>query len=298
MKKIITSLTLISMISSPVLAERQKKIESWEEVKASKGFVLSKELYNMRNCSHIWSYQVGEFLKVNKHIKNPNKIEIGESFKLQSCKAVEKKSYKSAIVKETSKKNTIVKDVAKKIDYKEPKEDHTANHDTTRFEWRVGVMLESEKYKDYTFGVRIRGDVSTYIGYDLRFDYTEDALYLKHRMMLQTAPSKVRGHISYTIGKRLNFSNREEETNSKIEPFNKIGLGLKFMPSKNYILEFDVLSSIDSFKEEDLTYEISGYKRVSKDKWLGVFSELGTIKETLTDEKSKKYILTGLKYSW
>ncbi len=69
--------------------KRFQEIKEWKDVKAKKGYILSNDLYYVQKCSPTWDIHVKEFKKENPHIKDPNVLSIGQTFKVQTCFAQE-----------------------------------------------------------------------------------------------------------------------------------------------------------------------------------------------------------------
>lgn len=89
-----TTSILFSMyffLSSSLAFAKQPDITGWDDVKAKKGDIVSIQIQK-NDCSQIWSKQIKEFKKKNPHIKDPNKIKIGEKLSIQSCKKVSQKN--------------------------------------------------------------------------------------------------------------------------------------------------------------------------------------------------------------
>jgi hypothetical protein len=82
MKKTLLTLLLIPHL---VFAERSPEIKQWVEVNPEKGYILSVDLYQSKQCSQIWSKQIKEFKKHNPQIKDPNVILVHQKIKVQSC---------------------------------------------------------------------------------------------------------------------------------------------------------------------------------------------------------------------
>lgn len=84
-------LALLVLSSSAFAADRSDEIQSWQEVVAPKGYILSNDLYYEKMCSKIWTKQISEFKTKNPHIKDPNLILINEKIVVQNCKIEELK---------------------------------------------------------------------------------------------------------------------------------------------------------------------------------------------------------------
>lgn len=81
------SLLLALIIPQLALAgQRSDQIQSWVEIKAPKGYILSVDLHHEKMCSKIWTKQIKEFKKQNPHIKDPNVILVNQTIKVQDCR--------------------------------------------------------------------------------------------------------------------------------------------------------------------------------------------------------------------
>lgn len=89
MKKILIAL---AMVPNLVFAQaaRHSEIQSWVEVVAQKGYILSVDLHYEKMCSKIWTQQLKDFKKMNPHIKDPNLILVNQKIKVQDCRVVVK----------------------------------------------------------------------------------------------------------------------------------------------------------------------------------------------------------------
>lgn len=77
-------MSLIFFVSSSLSYAKQAEIVEWNNVDVKKGYILSLDIQK-NECDKIWSKQIKEFKKQNKHIKNPDLIRIGKKIKVQSC---------------------------------------------------------------------------------------------------------------------------------------------------------------------------------------------------------------------
>lgn len=84
MKKTLIILTVLTQSNS--IFARTSEIQKWSEVIVPKGYVLSLDLYNQMECDKIWSKQIKEFKKHNKHIKDPNKLFVNQKILVQDCR--------------------------------------------------------------------------------------------------------------------------------------------------------------------------------------------------------------------
>jgi len=82
MKNILMS--LIIFVTSSLSYAKQVEIVEWNHVNVKKGYILSLDIQK-NECDKIWSKQIKEFKKKNKHIKNPNIIGVGQKLQVQSC---------------------------------------------------------------------------------------------------------------------------------------------------------------------------------------------------------------------
>jgi hypothetical protein len=68
----------------PSLTYAGDQIQSWQELKAPKGYILSQDLAQ-KSCDHIWSKQIKAFKQANPKVQDPNLILVGQTLKVQSC---------------------------------------------------------------------------------------------------------------------------------------------------------------------------------------------------------------------
>lgn len=289
---------------------KSDEIIAWEKFIAPKGFVLSKYLYENQNCLSIWRKQLPEFVKKNPEVLDPDVIEVGAEITLQRCKSL------PVVAKEEPKENKeetfdsedgwnqtvfkaaedpsepVCKDV--KLDDKNKEDDLPPPY----VHVYAGFLTENEKYErvDSAYGVGVTGDLFDFLGYHIRGLGSAGAIFLNNEVLFKTKPGESRAHLIFGFGNRIGLANRDlDRLNKGVDSYTYAGFGFeKNRPLYRY--QMSLTTNINS--SSSLNFGVSAQKKFGKDYWFGMFGEYQSTRSIIDDGDDRRYISSGLKFSF
>ena len=310
MKKIL-SILLAGLMTNPALANtetrgsvdipseseaqnisRSKDIVEWRKVRVKAGYILSQDLYYQQNCSPTWDIHVKEFKKRNPHIKNPNKLSVGDLIEVQTCK-------NEALASETSPAKETSPVVESTKTEKANVYEEFWPLDTIYLDIYGGLITE-EKHKDTSFvgGIGAHGDLYQYLGYDVRVLASDIVALTKAEVRFKTTPDKQRFVLIYGLANRIGIGNDDlDRLETGVDSYSYLGLGVEIAKSINHRLVFDLTHNLAS--NTGINGAITVQKRIFEDKWLGVFIEYHSTKSSVDSRRDdRRYLTGGLKFSF
>lgn len=284
---------------------RSSQILRWDAVTVKKGFILSKYLSNEMGCSKIWVKQLPEFQAQNPDVADPDVIEPGAVIRVQVCRdnfasndsgdvdmsgiVVQKNQVEGIDVQ----KNQVVPVAVEVVD-----EDSFAT--SPYLDVYVGFLGENAKDEnvDSAYGVGINGDLFSFLGYEMRLLGSSSVILLNNEVRFKTAPANTRGILILGMGNRIGLKNKDlDRLNKGLDSYTYGGFGVEMKPGNKWKFGLDLTANFNQHFSP--TVGVSAQKRLGEDYWLGLFTEFGSSRATVDDNKEdRRYFTGGLKFSF
>lgn len=287
-------------------ASRSSEIIRWDSITAQKGFILSNYLYNKMGCNKIWIKQLPEFQSKNPKVADPDVIEPGSVISVQVCRdnftadssdvtemAVQKNKIKKQTKNGLDVQKNQVQPVAVAVD-----EDSFAT--SPYLDIYTGFLGENSKEEniDAAYGLGVNGDLFSFLGYDMRLLGSSSVLLLNNEVRFKTQPGSTRGVLIVGMGNRIGLKNKDlDRLNKGADSYTYGGFGVEMKPGNKWKFVLDLTANFNQHFSP--TVGVSAQKRLGQDYWLGLFTEFGSSRSAIDDNKEdRRYFTGGLKFSF
>lgn len=246
--------------------ENTDNVIEWRKHTVKKGYILSRDLVNLKKCNLIWTKQILEFQKMNPEVRNVNVLETDKDIWVQKCQNED-------LPIEELKAEILT---------------YLINADF-RFDVYLGASYLTKN--SHAGGIGIRGNVFESYGFELRVLNFSQNLLVNGEFEFKNNNNFKQQYV-LTLG-IMSYSIEDNQINTKTSSSAYGTYGYIFRPSDRTV--FEIEAGLNVSNNIGYIFSTSGMKRFGTT-WMGVFFEnrsLSTIQGT-----NKNLMLGGLKMSF